>query len=50
MNEIRRTVKQSISDPAKRSAAMQAIFTRLLEDDNQTPDYEIDGIIAEAEL
>ena len=50
MNEIRRTVKQSISDPTKRSAAMQAIFTRLLEDDNQTPDYEIDGIIAEAEL
>ncbi|HAK68625.1 MAG TPA: hypothetical protein DEO40_05800 [Treponema sp.] len=50
MNEIRKAVKQSISDPAKRSKALQAIFTRLIEDDNQTPDYEIDGIIGEAEL
>ena len=50
MSEIRKAVKQSISDPQKRANAMQAIFYRLLEDDNQTPDYEIDGIIGEAEL
>ncbi len=50
MSEIQRAVKQSVSDPAKRAQAMRAIFTRLLEDDNQTPDYEIDGIIGEAEL
>lgn len=50
MGEIQRAVKQSVSDPAKRAQAMRAIFTRLLEDDNQTPDYEIDGIIGEAEL
>lgn len=49
MNEIRKAVKQSISDPAKRTMALQAIFTRLIEDDNQTPDYEIDGIIGEIE-
>ena len=50
MDEIRSAVKQSISDPIKRKLAMQAIFTKLIEDDNQTPDYEIDGIIGEAEL
>ena len=50
MNEIRRAVKQSVADPAKRAQTLQAIFTRLIEDDNQTPDYEIDSIISEAEL
>lgn len=50
MNEIRKAVKQSISDPQKRAATMQAIFYRLLEDDNQTSDSEIDEIIGEAEL
>ncbi len=50
MDEINRAVKQSVSDPSKRSQVLQAIFARLLEDDNQTPDYEIDGIIGEAEL
>ena len=50
MEEIRRAVRQSISDPAKRSRTLQAIFMRLIEDDNQTSDAEIDGIIADAEL
>ncbi|MBQ1672288.1 MAG: hypothetical protein II070_10925, partial [Treponema sp.] len=50
MEEIRRAVRQSISDPSKRSRTLQTIFLRLIEDDNQTSDAEIDGIIAEAEL
>ncbi len=50
MSEIRKAVKQSVSDPQKRRETLQAIFTRLIEDDNQTPDYEIDSIISEAEL
>ncbi|MBQ9538467.1 MAG: bifunctional precorrin-2 dehydrogenase/sirohydrochlorin ferrochelatase [Treponema sp.] len=50
MEEIRRAVRQSISDPSKRSRTLQAIFMRLIEDDNQTSDAEIDGIIADAEL
>lgn len=50
MEEIRRAVRQSISDPSKRSKTLQTIFLRLIEDDNQTSDAEIDGIIAEAEL
>ncbi|MCR5621453.1 MAG: hypothetical protein K6G18_06320, partial [Treponema sp.] len=50
MEEVRRAVRQSISDPAKRSRTLQTIFMRLIEDDNQTSDAEIDGIIADAEL
>ncbi len=50
MEEIRRAVRQSITDPAKRSRTLQTIFMRLIEDDNQTSDAEIDGIIADAEL
>ena len=50
MEEIRKAVRQSISDPAKRSRTLQTIFLRLIDDDNQTFDAEIDGIIAEAEL
>ncbi len=50
MEEIRKAVRQSISDPAKRSRTLQTIFLRLIDDDNQTSDAEIDGIIAEAEL
>ena len=50
MEEIRRAVRQSISDPTKRSRTLQTIFMRLIEDDNQTSDAEIDGIIADAEL
>ena len=50
MEEIRRAVRQSISDPSKRSRTLQTIVLRLIEDDNQTSDAEIDGIIAEAEL
>ncbi len=50
MEEIKRAVKQSVTDPAKRSKTLQTIFMRLIEDDNQTSDAEIDGIIADAEL
>ena len=50
MDEIYKAVHQSVSDPAKRAMTMRAIFTRLIEDDNMTPDNEIDGIIGEAEL
>ncbi len=50
MDEIYKAVHQSVSDPAKRTQTMRAIFTRLIEDDNMTPDNEIDGIIGEAEL
>jgi siroheme synthase-like protein len=50
MEEIRRAVRQSIADPAKRSRTLQTIFMRLIEDDNQTSDAEIDGIIADAEI
>lgn len=50
MEEIRRAVRQSITDPTKRSRTLQTIFLRLIEDDNQTSDAEIDGIIADSEL
>lgn len=50
MDEIYKAVHQSISDPSKRAQTLRAIFTRLIEDDNMTPDNEIDGIIGEAEL
>lgn len=50
MDEIYKAVHQSVSDPAKRAQTLRTIFTRLIEDDNMTPDNEIDGIIGEAEL
>lgn len=50
MDEVYKAVQQSISDPSKRAQTLRAIFTRLIEDDNMTPDNEIDGIIGEAEL
>lgn len=50
MEEIRKAVRQSVTDPAKRSRTLQTIFMRLIEDDNQISDAEIDGIIADAEL
>ena len=49
MGSLRRTVSEAISDPEKRKQAMQAIFMRLLEDDNMTSEVEIEAILSEIE-
>ena len=50
MDEIYQALKQATTTPEKRNETMARIFSRLIEDENQTPDYEIDAMIGEAEL
>ena len=47
MEEMREIVKLSIPDAAKRSEALRSVFNKLLEDDNQTEDSELDMLIAQ---
>ena len=45
MGSLRHTVSEAIADPTKRKQAMQAIFMRLMEDDNMTSDADIEAIL-----
>ncbi len=48
MEEVREIVKLSLpeANQAKRNEAVKAVFDRLVSDDNQTEDAEIDGMMA----
>ncbi len=50
MDEIYQALKQASTSPEKRNETLNRIFSRLIEDENQTPDYEIDAMIGEAEM
>lgn len=47
MEEIREMVKLSMPDSTKRSEALKVIFSRLIEEDNQTSDSDIDAMLAQ---